>query len=84
MPAVEQGDVYVIEMKSQNILNAGVYSLTFAVELPVVINQQHIYLDWINDALIFKVSLAEDPLDRFTSKVYLPAEIKSLQVNVSG
>ena len=84
MPAVELGDIYVVEMKSKNILNAGVYCLTFAVELPVVMNQQHIYLDWINDALVFKVSLAEDPLDRFTSKVYVPAQIKSLQVNICG
>lgn len=82
MPSVEKGEIYVVEMKSKNILNAGVYSLTFAVELPIVINQQHIYLDWINDALVFKVNLAEDTLDRFTSKVYVSAEIKSLQVNV--
>ena len=82
MPAVTDGDIYVVEMKSKNILNTGIYTLTFAVELPVVINQQHIYLDWINDALVFKVNLAEDPLDRFTSKVYIPAEIKSRQVNV--
>ena len=82
IPAAAQGEIYVVEMKSKNILNAGIYTLTFAVEMPIVTNQQHLYLDWINDALVFKVNLAEDPLDRFTSKVYVPAEINCLKVNV--
>lgn len=81
IPAAARGEIYVVEMKSQNILNAGIYTLTFAVELPIVTNQQHLYLDWINDALVFKINLAEDPVDRFTSKVYVPAEINCLKVN---
>jgi ABC-type polysaccharide/polyol phosphate transport system ATPase subunit len=80
MPAPQSGEVYVVEMKVANRLNAGIYTLAFAVELPVVLNQNHIFLDYINDAIVFKVNLAEDPLDRFTSKVYEPAEIKFLQV----
>lgn len=80
MPSVVSGEIYVVEMKSKNILNSGIYTLTFAVELPIVMNQHHIYLDWINDALVFKVDPAEDPLDCFTSKVYLPAVVKYLQV----
>ena len=82
IPCVTNGEIYVVEMKATNMLNAGIYTLTFAVELPIVMNQQHLYLDWINDALIFKVNLAEDPLDRFTSKVYVPSKIKCLQVNI--
>ena len=82
MPSVKAGDTYIVEMKSQNILNTGIYTLTFAVELPLVMNQQHIYLDWINDALVFKVSLAENPYDRFTSRVYVPAKVNLFQVNV--
>ncbi len=82
IPCVTNGEIYVVEMKAKNMLNAGIYTLTFAVELPIVMNQQHLYLDWINDALIFKVNLAEDPLDRFTSKVYVPSQIKCLQVNI--
>ena len=82
MPPVKTGHIYVVEMKIINMLNAGVYSLTFALELPIVINQQHIFLDWINDALVFKVNLAEDPCDRFASKVYIPAKINSFQVNI--
>jgi lipopolysaccharide transport system ATP-binding protein len=82
MPAVKYGDVYVVEMKAVSMLNTGIYTLAFAIELPVVINQQHICLDWINDALVFQVNHAENPLDRFTSKVYLPAEIKYFRVNI--
>jgi ABC-type polysaccharide/polyol phosphate transport system ATPase subunit len=81
MPAVLAGDVYVVEMKAENMLNAGIYTLTFAIEMPVVLNQTHIFLDYINDGIIFKVNIAEDPLDRFTAKVYVPAEIKCLQIN---
>jgi hypothetical protein len=44
------------------------------------LNQNHIFLEYINKAIVFKVNLAEDPLDRFTSKIYVPAEIKYLQV----
>jgi ABC-type polysaccharide/polyol phosphate transport system ATPase subunit len=81
LPATKIGDVYVVEMKVANMLNAGIYTLAFAIELPVVLNQDHVFLDYINDAIVFKVNLAKDPLDRFTSKVYVPAEIKYLQVN---
>ena len=81
MPAVTEGEVYVVEMKATNMLNAGIYTLTFAVELPVVLNQQHVFLDWVNDAIVFQVNVAKDPLDRFTSRVYVPAEIKYFQVN---
>ena len=82
MPAVAHGEIYVIEMKSSNMLNAGVYTLTFAVELPILINQNHIYLDYINDAIVFKVNVAQNPLDRFTAKVYVPAKVKWLQINI--
>lgn len=81
MPSVSAGEVYVVEMKSQNMLNAGIYTLTFAVERPIILNQQHIFLDWVNDALVFQVNIPEDPLDRFASKVYVPAEIKYQQLN---
>jgi ABC-type polysaccharide/polyol phosphate transport system ATPase subunit len=81
MPKVSAGEVYVVEMKSQNMLNAGIYTLTFAVERPIILNQQHIFLDWVNDAVVFQVNIPEDPLDRFASKVYVPAEIKYLQLN---
>ena len=81
MPSVKQGEIYVVEMKSPNILNVGIYTLTFAIELPIILNQNHIFLDYINDALVFKVNIAENPLDRFTAKVHVPAEIKCLQIN---
>lgn len=80
MPDVSVGQVYVVEMEATNILNAGVYTITFAVELPIVMNQQHIFLDWVNEALVFKVNIPQDPLERFTSKVYAPAEVKYMQL----
>ncbi|WP_181243778.1 ABC transporter ATP-binding protein [Chamaesiphon polymorphus] len=81
MPPATAGQVYVVEMRSKNMLNVGVYTLTVAVELPVVMNQNHIFLDYIDDAIVFKVNMAEDPLDRFTAKVYVPAEIKCKHVS---
>ncbi len=80
LPAVEPGEVYIVEIKTTNVLNAGIYTLTFAVELPIIVNQNHIYLDWVNNAVVFNVNQAVDPLDRFTSKVYIPAKINYLQL----
>ena len=82
MPSVKSGDIYVLEMKIANVLNTGTYTLTFAVEYPVNLNQNHIFLDYINDAVVFQVSMAKNPLDRFTAKVYIPAQCSHLKVNI--
>jgi ABC-type polysaccharide/polyol phosphate transport system ATPase subunit len=80
MPSTKSGDVYVAEIKVPNVLNSGIYTLTFAVEQPVVLNQQHVFLDWIDNAVVFRVNNPEDALDRFTSRVYVSSEIRCLKI----
>ena len=84
MPSVTHGEIYVTEMKVSNILNCGIYTLSFGVELPVVENQNHaghIGLEYVIDALVFKVNFAKNPLDWFTGNVYVSASIDCLKVN---
>ena len=81
MPSVALGEIYVIEMKVSNILNCGIYTLTFGVELPIVLNLNHIGLEYINDALVFKVNSAQNPFDQFLGIVYTPTSIDYLKVN---
>jgi ABC-type polysaccharide/polyol phosphate transport system ATPase subunit len=80
LPSTKPGDVYVAEIKVPNVLNSGIYTLTFAVEQPVVLNQQHVFLDWIDNAVVFKINNPEDALDRFTSRVYIASEIRCLKI----
>ncbi|QFS45352.1 ABC transporter ATP-binding protein [Nostoc sphaeroides] len=80
MPSVEPGEVYIIEAKTLNILNDGIYTITFGIEIPVIPNQQHIYLDAIENVAIFKVNLPENPLNKFWSKAYAPVEISYMKV----
>jgi len=75
MPAVKSGDVYVVEAKTANILNEGIYTIAFGVELPVMPNQQHIYLDLVENAAVFKVNPPENLQHKFWSRTYAPVTI---------
>jgi lipopolysaccharide transport system ATP-binding protein len=81
MPAVKAGEVYVIETKTVNIINEGIYTILFAVEIPVMPNEQHIYLDVLEQAVVFKVNSPKDPMERFWSKAYAPVEIEYFRLN---
>lgn len=80
MSAVQPGDIGVMEIKSSNRLNAGIYTVSVGIELPVLFNQQHIFLDSIDDALVFKVIMPADPLDWFYSLVHIPTEFTYLKI----
>ncbi len=83
MPSAKAGEVYVIEIKGTNILNSGVYTITIGIELPVFINQQHIFIDILENAVVFQSNLAPDPLDRFPGMVYANVEFDYLKINNS-
>lgn len=80
MPPVQAGDVYVIEAKTLNILNEGVYTIVFGVELPIMPNEQHIYLDVVENSAVFKVNPPENLMNRFWSRAYAPVEIEFAKV----
>lgn len=48
-PAVKSGDIYCITTKILVPIKAGVYNLNIGLELPVVFNQQHQFLDVIRN-----------------------------------
>ncbi|MGB3421046.1 MAG: ABC transporter ATP-binding protein [Dolichospermum sp.] len=75
MPSVEPGEVYVVEAKTTNSLNEGIYTISLSVELAVMPNQQHIYLDLVDNALVFRVNPPENTQDKFWAKTYAPATI---------
>lgn len=81
LPAVNAGDVYVIETKTANILNAGIYTILFAVELAVLPNQQHIYLDVVEQATVFRIDPPKNEINRFWSKAYAPVKIDYIKFN---
>ncbi|MBN3906220.1 MAG: ABC transporter ATP-binding protein [Nostoc sp. NMS1] len=83
MPSAKAGEVYVMEIKGTNILNCGVYTITIGIELPVVTNQQHIFIDILENAVVFQSNLAQDPLDRFPGMVYANVEVDFLKITNS-
>jgi len=80
MPPVKSGDVYVVEAKTVNVLNEGIYTIVFGVELPVMPNQQHIYLDLVDNALVFKVNPPENIQHKFWSRTYAPVTINFMKI----
>ncbi|MGB3654419.1 MAG: Wzt carbohydrate-binding domain-containing protein, partial [Rivularia sp. (in: cyanobacteria)] len=80
MPAVEAGEIYVIEAKTTNILNEGIYTVVFGVEIPVMPNEQHIYLDVVDNSVVFKVNPPKNPMHKFWSRTYAPVEIEFSKV----
>lgn len=80
MPSVQAGDIYVFEIKGSNRLTQGVYTVLIAVELPIVINQQHIFLDVLENVVIFKSNLPTDPRNWFPASVLVPVEFNYVKV----
>ncbi|QKQ77346.1 ABC transporter ATP-binding protein [Nostoc sp. TCL240-02] len=81
MPAVQAGEVYIIETKTLNILNDGIYTIVFGVELPVMPNEQHIYLDIVDNCVVFKVNAPINPMYRFWSRAYAPVTIDFMKIS---
>jgi lipopolysaccharide transport system ATP-binding protein len=50
----KRGDSFVFGIKGSNPLQAGVYTLSVGIELPVMTNRQHVFLEVVENVLIFK------------------------------
>ncbi len=79
MPAVKSGEVYVMEIKGTNVLNWGVYTITIGIEFPQIVNQQHIFMDILENAVVFQSNIAADPLERIPCMIYTPVQINSFK-----
>jgi len=80
LPCVNPGDVYVFEIQSTNMLTQGIYTLSIGVELPVIVNNKHIILDSIENAIIFNSYFPPNPRDHIHVMVCVPAEIEYLKI----
>ncbi|MDC4203448.1 MAG: ABC transporter ATP-binding protein [Candidatus Manganitrophus sp.] len=74
LPSVRAGEIYVFEIKSENTLTQGVYMISIGVELPIFTNEKHIFLDILENAVIFRSILPADPRRWFPAMVLVPAE----------
>jgi lipopolysaccharide transport system ATP-binding protein len=80
MPAVGVGDVYVLDFVSTNKLRAGIYTISVGLELPVIVNEQHVFLDVVENVCVFQSNFPADRATWFPSMVSVPAEIKFIKV----
>lgn len=80
VPPVHAGDIYVFEIKSANRLRQGVYTISIGLELPVILNQQHVFLDILENAVVFHSNFPSNPRDWFPAMVLVPAEFCCMKV----
>jgi energy-coupling factor transporter ATP-binding protein EcfA2 len=81
--SVKNQEIYIVDIEAENILNSGIYTITAAVELPVVINEQHIFLDVVEDAVVFQSNRPMDSLEYMPFMIYAPGKMKILKFNNS-
>ena len=78
------GDTLLLGIRGKNPLQAGVYTLAIGIELPVETNRQHIFLEVVENALVFKSVWPADSSRLFPGMVKVPAEFEILAPAVSG
>ena len=79
-PAVKKGQIYIVTIKLNCPLKAGIYSLTLACEYPVINNLSHNFLDVINNFLPIKI-VYEDNANTFYSMFYTKGEYFIERIN---
>ncbi len=71
---VKNGGRYVVTYKTRLPLQEGNYSVQLQITTPVVLDHTAIFLDVIDDALVFKMSRREGA--RIWTKVYVKNEVE--------
>ena len=82
--AAKAGDTFVLGIRGKNPLQAGVYTLAVGIELPVMTNQQHVFLEVVENALVFKSVWPADTTRLFPGIVKVPVEFEVLATSVEG
>jgi lipopolysaccharide transport system ATP-binding protein len=75
---VKAGAMLVLAINGKNPLQAGVYTLAIGIELPVMTNLQHIFLEVVENALVFKSVWPADTSRLFPGIVKVPVEFEVL------
>jgi lipopolysaccharide transport system ATP-binding protein len=76
--AVSKDETLVLSVKGTNALHAGVYTIAVGIELPVMTNLQHVFLEVVEHALVFRSIWPADPTKLFPGLVKVPAEFAVL------
>jgi lipopolysaccharide transport system ATP-binding protein len=77
---VKAGTILVLAINGKNPLQAGVYTLAIGIELPVMANQHHVFLEVVENALVFKSMWPADASLVFPGIVKVPVEFEVLAV----
>jgi len=80
MPSVENADIYIFEFSGKNKVKAGVYTISVGVELPVEKNLHHMYLDIVENAIVFESHFNPDPKTWFPAMVKVPINVQCYKV----
>ncbi len=83
-PPACAGEVFVYEIRTLNRLQAGVYTISVGIEAPVLLNQQHMFLDVLEHATVFRSEFPGDPKSQFHSMVYLPVDYRYARAIPAG
>lgn len=73
-PKVAAGDIYVVNIAGKNQLAAGIYSISVGLELPVILNKKHVFMDVVENVVIFKSNFDSNPINTFPFMVRTSAD----------
>lgn len=76
----KSGELYVFEIKGVNVLTQDVYTLSIGIETPVVTNEQHVFEDILEHALVFRSYFPVDRTAWFPARVWVPVEFSCIKV----
>lgn len=83
VPHLLAGHKYLIEIRGQNMLTQGAYTLTLGVESVVERNIAHEFIDVLENAIIFRSSFGSDSHDIFPGMVWQDVDINVLKMDVN-
>jgi ABC-type polysaccharide/polyol phosphate transport system ATPase subunit len=80
LPQANPGDIYVFEISSTNRVRPGIYSISVGLEFPVNLNTQHLFIDVVENVVVFQSIFSPNPSTWFHSMVSVPADIRFLKI----
>lgn len=83
LPAVQPGEIYLIEICGKNPLREGVYTVSLGIELPIQTNTEHLFIKVLENAAVFRSVFPIDPIKRFASMVKTSSTFKYNKINLS-
>lgn len=79
---LEAGKEYVVEIRGQNILSQGVYTLNLGVESVIEPNVAHEFVDVVENAIVFRSNFGCDPANIFPAMVWQDVKFSMPESNL--